>query len=67
MKWTPISKAKVKFGIDYLVATGRDYKVAKLIETRQTEAGLLHQFHDDSDTLVLSVTHVAIITDPTKG
>ncbi len=64
MKWIPISKAKVKFDSNYLVATPEnDPVVAKLHESKVTSSGVQHTFKT-KDGQEITATHVAILTDP---
>lgn len=74
MKWTSISKAKVKFGQLYLVAVkDQNPKVGKLCKSQETEKdGIQHLFNCGKDpgaevapiSDLVTATHVAIITDP---
>lgn len=71
MKWIPIDKAKVKFGVKYLIAVEGDYyDIGKLSKTEQTENGLKHYFITDelevTSQIIDEATHIAIITDPNK-
>lgn len=66
MKWIKIEKARVTFQTVYLVKDASGFAVAELTETKQTIDGLRHTFTSTEGDLTL-VTHIAIITDPTKG
>lgn len=65
MKWTPIEKAKVKFGQLYLISPGP--YLARLKKSETVETGVIHYFNTDDDPAQLLIaTHVAIITDPNE-
>lgn len=64
MKWTPISKAKLKFDQDYLITDGSAVGFTSLESTTKTSVGLKHKFKGDD--LFLEISHVAVVTLPTN-
>lgn len=77
MKWIEIAKAKPVFKKKYLIklddesksgtsdASGIDFSVGKLIESKITELGLEHLFEIENGTMV-GATHIALISDPSE-
>lgn len=67
MKWIPISKAKVKFGQLYLIASADLERpcTGRLGKSETTSAGIVHTFDtDEPGNKAVKATHVALITDP---
>jgi hypothetical protein len=70
MKWIEISKAKVKFGQEYLIASNDLEKACtgSLEKSETTAAGIVHTFSATtiSGYKPVKATHVALISDPTN-
>lgn len=64
MKWIEISKAKPKFGKQYLVATKEGVHLATLGCTKQTSTGVAHEFDNESTNPITNATHIAIVENP---